>query len=365
MPWTTSIASLLVAQCALLQAGDLKQEPTRGAPLPKAKPTITQRGAAGINQPVVLDFGDRAAEPQRVVPSIPSDSELARVVVPGDLVKMVRLFDSDSYAERAAARDQIAARKPSSKELMAILMRSDLSTEARHVILSILETSILNEPRGALGIRMDVALARQTGVRVSGLVAGMPAERVLQVGDVIREVGGRRLFDGGDLVRAVQSMPPGLEVEMLVRRTLRDAEGRALVGADGLERTEDLSLKVRLGSADDLDQRDGAQGGRVANAVAEERQAQVEEARKRFLPQPRQVEFAKRELHAARAANPETLRKQLVAMQLTGVDPDWIRERRERLDGLERAIAAATDDAVRRPLLEQLETLAGEIRARH
>jgi hypothetical protein len=229
--------------------------------------------------------------------------------------------------------------------------------------VSILEQRIMLAPRGALGVRMEGPLMRETGVRITGLVPGMPAERVLKVGDLIREVDGQPLLDRSDLIRAVQSMPPGLEVQLVVRRTMRDADGKVLVGDDGLERVEELKIKMRLGSTEDLDEKGDAQGA-VANAMSPQRAIQVEEARRRFLPSPAKVDFPDREKPAERqSANPESMRKQLAAMQLAGVDAELIRGMRERLDTLVNRLMASPDQSTLEQIQAALEALSNEIRA--
>lgn len=348
---------LALALTTLILAQTAPVEPT-GRPLVKAKPL------ANPNAAVVIDFNGQIMQAPFEPLPLPSDSELARVDVPADLVRLARQFESDAFAERASAREQLVARKPAPQELMALLLREDLSNDARHAIVSVLEQRIMEAPRGALGIRMEGPLMRTTGVRVTGLVPGMPAERVLQVGDLITSVEGQPLMDRSDLIRSVQALPPGVEVALVVRRTKRDAEGKVLVGDDGLELVDELKLKLRLGSTEDLDERGDAQGGGVVNAMAPQRQAQIEEARRRFLPNATVVEFPSREQQAARApVNPELLRKQLAAMQLAGANPELINGMRKRLESLIDRMMSNPDQSTREQVEAALEALATEIRA--
>jgi hypothetical protein len=335
----------------------------QNAPVAPAKPQVRAKGLANSNAAVMIDATGRVRQFTNDVPALPTDSELSRIEVPSELLRIARQFDSDAYIERAAAREQLIARKPTPNELMALLLRTDLSNEARHGVVSILEQRILLAPRGALGVRMEGPLMRETGVRITGLVPGMPAERVLKIGDLIREVDGQPLLDRSDLIRAVQSMPPGLDVQLLVRRTMRDADGKVLVGDDGIERVEELKLKMRLGSTEDLDERGDAQGA-VANAMSPQRAMQVEEARRRFLPSPTAVDFPDRAQQGERqAANPESMRKQLAAMQLAGADADLVRGMRERLDALVSRLMTSPDPSTREQVQAALEALATEIRA--
>ena len=297
-------------------------------------------------------------------PSLPSDSDLARIDVAPELLRLVRALDSESFADRASARAGIVARRAMPDELMAVLIRKDLSVEARHALVSILRDRIVNAPRGALGVRMEQFVERQGGVRVIGLVAGMPAEKKLVVGDVLRSVNGTPLVTSLDLTRVVQSLPPGLEVKVGVRRVKRDAGGKAIVGADGLETTEELELSLRLGSTDELAERGDQQGG-VANAVSIERQAAAEEAARRFLPQLPVVRVAKPPETTEAPLQPATLesvRSMLMELQLSGGDPELVRLHRQRLDFLTQQFAAARDETSRRALRQSLEALASEIR---
>lgn len=293
---------------------------------------------------------------------LPTDAEIARVPVPPDLLQIARAFDSDSYAERAAAREQLSARKATANELMAVLLRRDLTVDARHAFVSQLAFAIMNAPRGALGIRMEGPLMRETGVRVTGLVPGMPAERVLEVGDLLREIDGKPLVDRSELIRTVQSLAPGVEIQLLVRRIRRDAEGRVLVGPDGAELTDELRVRMRLGSTQDLEGNGDPNG--VANPMAAARAAQIAEAERRFLPAPTVVAFPDREKPAPpKPATLDGLRKQVALLQLSGADPEVMKSIRARLEDLALMLKQASDPATREKLQGYLDALAVEIRA--
>lgn len=295
--------------------------------------------------------------------SLPSDADLARIDVAPELLRLVRALDAEHYADRAAARASIVARKPMPDELMAVLVRRDLSVEARHALVAILQNRIVTAPRGALGVRMEQFIERAGGVRVIGLVPGMPAEKKLVIGDILRSVNGTPLVTSLDLTRVVQSLPPGLEVKLEVRRVKRDAAGKAVVGAEGLEVTEDIEVSLRLGSTDELAERGDAGG--IANAVSFERQAAAEEAGRRFLPELPVVRFAGRPEGGAAPIQPATIdsvRSLLMELQLSGGDPELVRLHRQRLDFLAQQIALVKDDVSRRALQQSLEALATEIR---
>jgi hypothetical protein len=281
--------------------------------------------------------------PQQVsAATLPSDAELARVEVAPELVRLARALDAELYAERAAAREAILARKPSQDELMALLLRRDLGIEARHALVGILRDRILKAPRGALGIRMEQMNGLGEGVRITGVVPGMPAEDVLEAGDLVTSVNGVALRDRNDLIRQVQSLEPGDEVGLLVRRVKRDEAGKPIVGPDGAEVTQQLDVKLRLGSTDDLAEKGDPVNPLVFNPMTLERTATAQAAAERFLPRPRMVAI-QRGLPGSEPEGPVTidsLRSLLVEFQLKGGDPALVRQYRARLDAIERQLKA-------------------------
>jgi hypothetical protein len=347
--------SLASAAVALLLAQNIGE-----APVAPRTPSVPRRVVPGND-------GGVLAQQQMQLPGLdadplPTDAEIARVPVPPDLLQIARALDSDSYAERAAAREQLSARKAPANELMAVLLRRDLTVDARHAFVSQLAFAIMNAPRGALGIRMEGPLMRETGVRVTGLVPGMPAERVLEVGDLLREIDGKPLVDRSELIRTVQSLAPGVEIQLLVRRIRRDAGGRVLVGADGAELTDELRVKMRLGSTQDLEGNGDPNG--VANPMAAARAAQIAEAERRFLPAPTVVAFPDREKPAPpKPATLDGLRKQVALLQLSGADPEVMKSIRARIEDLALMLKQASDPATREKLQGYLDALAVEIRA--
>ncbi len=345
-------------------------------------------GPAQVNPPDGVDVGieldARAAWPRPVVlptasaPALPTDADLSRVEVDAELVRLARQLDADTYAERASARAQIRARQDSTDELMALLLRKDLSPEARNALVAVLESRILHAPRGALGVRMDGFDGRDGGVRITGLIAGMPAERTLRIGDAVLEINGNRIIDRADLIRVVQSLPPSAEVKLLVRRVKRDAAGRPELAADGREQTDDLKLTLRLGSTEELD-KFGDPAGPAVNAVSLERRARAQAASLRFLPSAQTVDFPDRGDPRERIppATVQGLRKEIMRLQLAGADPEGVRKVRETLDAIAADIGArgagdlagaaasapSSEPSIDPAVQARLETLAAELRS--
>jgi hypothetical protein len=352
-------------------------------------------------QLVVLDGNQQVVVP-RAEPKLPSDQELAQVRVDPELVRLARELDAQAFAERRAAREAIMARKPAPDELMALLLRKDLGDEARHQLVGILRNRILTAPRGALGIRMENAAERDGGVRVTGLVPGMPAEKVLKPGDIIRQVNDTVLRNTLDLVNAVQSLPPGVEIRVVVKRVRADAlaekgpakppvkppvKGGApadppLDAPPGppADIHEEIATSMRLGSTEELQEKgEPLAGGNIrgiggvivggqmvgAGMITFERVATAQAAAKRFLPQATQVVFPGRERAEAerQPATVDSVRSLLMGLQLSDGDPELVRILRARLDGIAEQLGRTGDPDMKAKLQRALDTLEEEIRA--
>lgn len=375
---TALLASLLLALAAPQQ--QVKPQPRLVPVAPPQRVVAPQ----GIPAPVIIDNGAQQFLPQQVQQAkLPTDEELAAVNVPAELLRLARTLDADAFSERDAARKAILDRKPTPEELMALLLRTDLGEEARHQLVGILRERILRAPRGALGIRMENFPDKDGGVRIIALVPGMPAEKVLKVGDVLKQVNDAPLRTTLDLVNSVQTLPPGVEVKLVIRRVKKDAlaavQPAGAPAADPAQLTEDIEATLRLGSTDELNEKSdpallgGVAGGVVGGAqimggagglVSYERLLTAQAAAKRFLPKSANVDFPARTATASEvpAVTVESVRKLLMELQLADGDPDLVRVHRARLDQLAEQIRMTTDVATRMRLQRALEALEVEIR---
>jgi PDZ domain len=370
---------LLIAATAVGQQQQQKPQLVPGVPQQKGVPAQQQVPQPAQNPIIILDGNQQIVQPQVPQPKLPSDEELAKVQVPAELIRLSRALDSDAFAERDAARKAILERKPTAEELMALLLRTDLGEEARHQLVGILRERILRAPGGALGIRMENFPDKDGGVRITALVPGMPAEKVLKPGDVVKRVNDTVLRSTIDLMNAVQTLPPGVEVKLLVRRVRKDALAAvAPAGApaqDPAQLTEDLELTMRLGSTEELQEKGdpvlpGVAGQQVllggGGLIFYERQLRALMASKRFLSKPQAVEFPLRDSGATEkpAVTVESVRKLLMELQLADGDADLVRVHRMRLDQIAEQIARFGDQqsAERARLQRALEALEVEIR---
>jgi hypothetical protein len=207
------------------------------------------------------------------------------------LLEIVRQLDAPDFHEREQAAQQIIERADDKIKLYAILDHGDLTVEQRYRLLQVVREYLLEMPRGAVGISMDgwqPGMALQGGgVRVADLVPGMPAERVLQVGDRIVAIDGHPLATQNDLIIYVQNKRPGDKVNMSIKRSKTDERGNLVVDDRNQPIAEDLVLELELGSVEML--RNARRGDVRTSPVAQQRAREAGEVADKFAPTPTPV----------------------------------------------------------------------------
>ena len=220
--------------------------------------------------------------------SVPSELPPAEVItmtsVSPDLAAVVAELDAADYASRQAAMDALYAGPFDELMMYRVLSDPMLSSEQRHRLLSVVVDRLESMPRGALGISMDW---RSEAVRVERLIPGLPAERFLQVGDLITHIDGIRLTQRNDLIMLVQMKKPGDAIHLKVRRQIPADDG---AGDDG-RNEEELSIEFPLGSAALLDRGNDARIGMARSSVQTARSDRARAAERRFSPLPILIEF--------------------------------------------------------------------------
>jgi hypothetical protein len=203
-------------------------------------------------------------------------------VVPGPAAEAaLRDLDAAEFAVRERASLALRGTSVRDEEVFVLLSRSGLSEEQRARLVEVATRRIVDAPRGALGIQMDQRIGDDSGVSVTGIIRGMPAEGVLKPGDRIVEINDQPVFDSSDLVDIVQNMRPGDRVRLVVMRGERDERGR--VKADQLGRVLEtrVELEMPLGATDDLERRGN---GPVLSRPTDGRREQLATALRRAFP---------------------------------------------------------------------------------
>ncbi|MCI0675027.1 MAG: PDZ domain-containing protein [Phycisphaerales bacterium] len=251
------------------------------------------RGQQNTWQVERLGFGN-----SHPLASMPSPEQLEGVVVNPEARGAVGQLDDPSFDTRERATAVLLDVQTDKLQLYAILNDRSLTTEQRYRLLAVLRQKLVSTPRGALGIstrfqdqqpQLD-AMGQPAGVRVAELLPGLPAERVLQVGDRITHVDGVPLIIMGDLQFRVQSKRPGEKVQLTVKRQKNDAQGQPLMDDQGLPIAETMQIELALGSAELL-KSVGARFGQNNDLSDVERQRlqEADHAADVFAPAARQI----------------------------------------------------------------------------
>ena len=206
--------------------------------------------------------------------SIPWTADRLAGVVPDPAVTaLVRRLSSLEWAERADATARLLDRAIPDEQVWVHLRTGGLPAEAHARLLHVGQERLVHAPRGALGIQMAARFEENDGVVVTGLVPGMPAQKVLKPGDRIVSIEGQRIQVSTQLTAIVQARRPGDRIAMIVMRGERDELGRVKGGADGKPVETRVELQVELGSREDLDRL--GDGNAINDAPAVEAQARL------------------------------------------------------------------------------------------
>ena len=258
-----------------------------GRPL-QGQDKLPQRKAAGevLQRFVVPNQDQGVARPLRVIGgrqvSDPLDLKAVRTAaVPSEIIDLVEALASDAFEDRIEAMLALRAHPADDHCLMAVLDKGDdLLEEQRLRLLGVIEWRILNRPRGAVGIRMMPRTlgSRPSGIEVQEVIAGLPAERVLRVGDVLIRLDGREVAQNQDLILHVQQMRPGEKISVELLRPVPLPENGEVpdhfIEGDQDRWFELIEVELSLGSYEQLGEDRGMQ-----NAETSRREVYVERVR--------------------------------------------------------------------------------------
>lgn len=187
--------------------------------------------------------------------AVPEDQQLKNVQIDPALRALVQQLEDPSFEVREQATRKLVEMAPDKMQLYAMLApSSDLSPEQRYRLLAALREYLLNSPRGAVGISMEPVMQMMGGpieIRVTDLLPGLPAERVLKIDDRITHVDDQPLFANDDLQFRVQCKRPGDKVTLTIKRPRPDANA-ADAGRDANRPVhfDTLRVELELGSAE-------------------------------------------------------------------------------------------------------------------
>lgn len=217
-----------------------------------------------------------------------------------ELEDVIEQLGHPSFVERQAASAQLRDIVDYNiASLYSYLENPELSAEQRYRVLAVAADKLINRPRGALGISMaQQGRALRQPVKIASLIDGMPASRVLKVGDCIRRIDATAIQSSEDLRGFVQSKLPGDVVLVTVDRPKVDDGGARLFDENEKMIYETVQVEMELGSVEQLDQ-NGTGNVNVAG-VMENVLERVARTNERYGPVPVDIVISNREdLHAA------------------------------------------------------------------
>ncbi len=267
--------------------------PMVGAQVPAGLPSIRPGQGAGIGQPLPRKpsaTGGIVIGGPVATPPLPTDVELNAVVVDPWLLAMVDQLASSSFEVRSRASEELLKRHADQRQLMALLARPNLDREARARLISALQQRILRAPRGALGVRME-SMRDDLGVRVTGLVPGMPGEKALRLDDIVYAIDGEAVAVREDLIRIVQSKEPGTVVTVSLYRQQRDAKGKGIFDAKDAPIHDRHEFDIALASTETLEVKGGPEPANLLpSPISLEREALATAVAERFAEKARVLE---------------------------------------------------------------------------
>ena len=220
---------------------------------------------------------------------------LRTFAVPTWVRAVVARLGDDDFAQREYASAELREMSITNDVLMAVLEQGGLEEEQRNRLLRVLRWRVLYRPRGAVGIRMEPSgtAISVRGVLVTEVISGLPAERVLRVGDVILEIDGQRITTSADLIGRVQRLQPGDPIRMAVIRPVPadTPDGPGILRFEGDRVFEEVDVEFPLGSYDKLGNDPSASA--AGNPETMRRRGRVEAIWARWGSSPRSVGIPK------------------------------------------------------------------------
>lgn len=275
MPWSTGYANGAVDDGQRIRIEVLRQDPDNDDEEMRERLRALEQRIAEIRA------REQGGTTSNLVTVIPDDEDLRELPLDEQFAQTLANLDADDFAARQRATFDLIDARISQMQFYAALARGGLSAEQRHRLLKIIEERLLYQPRGALGIQMT-----ETGnagiVQVTNLVPGLPAERLLQINDVITEIDG--VTPGsGEMVQHIQAHRPGDVITLTVERVARNGDGNGNAGDDDDGReVQTLTIDVELGSTELLDGGGNPNVGGVRRSSYDPRAIEFNEVMRRW-----------------------------------------------------------------------------------
>lgn len=203
-------------------------------------------------------------------------------------MEIVARLDGPVYEQREAAMQQLHANSFDALQCQRALLFEPLSAEQRHRLLMVLSQRLVESPSGAMGISINLELNLRSPdlIEIERLVPGLPAERVMRVGDRITHLEGERVLNWDSFQSAVQLKKPGDIIDLTVQRMAIGPTGVPLKGPDGVPLYDEVQVRMPLGNFDHLPATNGMP---PPSAVRRQREEQARLAIERYSAPPQEL----------------------------------------------------------------------------
>ena len=207
------LAVLLAAGLALRAADPPAPDLSEFKTVDTAITTHISRAAPEAAQPAYLGVNlDANKDGRAVVAQVDPDSPAAKAGLrPGDLL---RELDGKPVAGPASVHELLATKAPGDEFKIVVVRDKPVTTE---VTLAAVSRPMTPGRRAIMGVR--TAPGDNDGAHIDQVTAGLPAASVgLKAGDVIVQVGKRRVSDPDRLAETLSGKKPGDRVVLTVKR---------------------------------------------------------------------------------------------------------------------------------------------------
>ncbi len=143
---------------------------------------------------------------------------------------LVGILDSDDYAQREIAAASLTRVPAFNRDRLAEILSDDsLSLEQHQRLESIALDLFQREPRAGLGVQFDQSIPT-IGAAIQRTIEGFDAANVLEAGDIVVAVDGRRIGSANDLRFSIISRTAGERLPMVVLRDDVEIEVAPILG---------------------------------------------------------------------------------------------------------------------------------------
>lgn len=199
-------------------------------------------------------------------PSAAATSGAAKRAAAAAVRELMKGLDSDSFKERQSAlaklRQDHNITLAAIEEVLSELTRDKSLTPEQGLRLhSAAFERFVASPRAAMGVQFSFQDVSNEGVEINAPIEGFDSAKVLQAGDIIKEIDGRLIFNQSDMRAAIVSYAPGDLVTLKLTR-------------EGMP----LTAHLKMGSYDDLRTRENMGAGNFGGGRADLDPATLSEA---------------------------------------------------------------------------------------